>query len=99
MVAFGVWNLGVVSSNLTTQTISKGGDMFLDLSKPEQARKYIEDLELPGIHKITFIDLTDGRRIDFTNMTDNEAILAANLLYDVEVEQELKVAKAKGLVQ
>lgn len=54
----------------------------LDLRKVADCRYYIEHWDhLP--EKPTFVETSDGRRIDFATMTDDDAIFVANELYSM----------------
>lgn len=59
-------------------------DFPADLGKPEAARDYIARFHFEG-KKPTWIELSDGRRIDFATMTDDDAVLVAHALFNAEV--------------
>lgn len=66
----------------------------LDLSKPEDARAYIENFEIPGAAtKPSYIELNTGKRIEFATMTDEEACVAAHLLHDLVIEAARRAIK------
>ena len=75
----------------------------LDLTKAEDCRWYIDNFEGPYGHKITHVVMSGGRRIEFSSMNDNDAILVANQLYEMELQaaQNLKnhVVQSGGMVQ
>lgn len=58
----------------------------LDLRKPEDCRWYCANFEVPGKGKVSFVTLEGGRRVDFHKMTDDEAVMIANQLYQMEVD-------------
>lgn len=65
----------------------------LDLSKPVDARYYIARFEIAGTpSRPTFIETNTGKKIVFAEMTDEEACLAAHLLYDLELEANARAA-------
>ncbi len=63
-------------------------DLWLLLTDPVQAREYIArfDWSCPPEYRPTEIMLDSGRRIDFKDMSDQDAVVAATqILRDVEV--------------
>lgn len=56
----------------------------LDLRKPEDCRWYCDNFNVPGRGKVTFVQLSGGRRVEFKDMTDDEAVMIANQLYEME---------------
>lgn len=75
----------------------------LDLRKPEDCRWYCDNFEVPGQGKVSFVQLDGGRRVDFHTMSDEDAVLVANQLYQMEQEgihrQKKRVIDEGGLVQ
>lgn len=68
--------------------------MTLDLSKPNDARTYIAQFEIPGASsKPSYIELNTGKRIEFATMTDEEACVAAHLLHDLVIEAGRRAIK------
>jgi hypothetical protein len=57
----------------------------IDLAKAEDCRWYINHFELPS-GKLTFVDLAGGRRVFVNSMSDEDAVLIANELYEMELE-------------
>jgi hypothetical protein len=62
-------------------------NITLDLSKPHDARKYINHFVATRMdsnpHDLYF-DLSGGRRVWVKDMTDDDAVLIAHNLYDIE---------------
>lgn len=48
------------------------------ISEPKEAREYIKNFQGFLEKKITFVELTNGEKIDFKTMTDSEAVYVAN---------------------
>jgi hypothetical protein len=65
----------------------------LDLRKPDDCRWYCNNFEIPGRGKLGFVELSGGRRVQFHDMSDEDAILIANQLYEMELEAETRVKK------
>lgn len=57
--------------------------MTLDLSKPEDARRYITHFQETHVDA-SYVDLSSGRRVTFDSMTDDDAVLVAHGLYEME---------------
>lgn len=80
--------------------------VHLDLNNPEQAREFCRDFVMFTYHggrplRPQYIDVggvKSDRRIVFETMSDEDAVLAANMLYDLQLNQ-LEVAKARGELQ
>lgn len=78
----------------------------LDLNEPNQAREFCEDFIMIVGHgqrplRPQYIDVEGihgPRRILFTEMSDEDAVMAANMLYDLQLQQ-LARAKARGELQ
>lgn len=60
----------------------------IDLRKPEDCRWYCHNFEIPGQGKVGFVELANGRRVDFHSMSDEDAVLIANQLYEMEQQGE-----------
>ena len=74
-------------------------ELWLLLTDPKEARKYIGDFDwnLPPKLRPDQIMLDSGKVIKFKNMTDDEAVVAASmLLRDVEVPM---IMRSKQLEQ
>jgi len=59
----------------------------LDLDDPEHCRWYLYHVQVEG-QRPTFLEFVGGRRIEFKNMSDDEAVEAANLIYEMELQQD-----------
>lgn len=63
-------------------------ELWLILTDPKCARRYIADFKwnYPPEESPTRIDLDSGRTINFENMTDEDAVIAAQaILRDIEI--------------
>lgn len=61
----------------------------LDLRRPDEARLYIREFQIPGLccaSEITQIETNTGRTIYFNNMSDDDACIAAHLLHDLLIK-------------
>jgi hypothetical protein len=67
----------------------------LNLRNPYDARIYIKEFEIPGYPycKPTNIETNSGRTIEFKEMTDDDACIAAHLLHDIMVKASRKAVK------
>lgn len=72
---------------------------LLDLGKAEDAKKYINDFEIPGQPKIEWVILASGRKIEFATISDADAILVANMLHDIQLETERRFAVETDQIQ
>lgn len=74
----------------------------IDLRKAADCRWYIDHFDHPA-GKITYVELSGGRRVEFHKMSDEDAILIANELYQMELEgtarSKKRVIDEGGLVQ
>lgn len=71
----------------------------LDLRIPADCRAYCAEFKVNG-EKATFVTLSSGRQIDFTNMTDDEAVFIANDLYQMEIraaQNQKRIMLAAGI--
>lgn len=75
----------------------------IDLRKPEDCRVYCNNFVIPGKGKLGFVELADGRRVDFHNMSDEDAVMIAHQLYQMEVDgclqQKKRIIDEGGYVQ
>lgn len=62
---------------------------------PKEARNYLSSVRIEGHGRVDFIELGSGRTITFANMTDDDALLAAELVAEMMADIE----KRKGNVQ
>lgn len=60
-----------------------------------QARHFLADVHIEGQGKIDFIEIDEGRKIEFSNMSDDDALLAAELVADLLAE----ISRRKGQTQ
>lgn len=67
--------------------------MQLDLTKAEDARTYVLYFRTEVLPGAKFVDTQCGRRIYFSEMTDEDAIDVAHMLYDLENQAEIRKAK------
>jgi hypothetical protein len=65
----------------------------LDLRKPEDCRWYCHNFEVPGQGKVGFVVLEGGRRVEFHNMSDDDAVTIANQLYQMELDGTARAKK------
>lgn len=62
----------------------------IDLTKPEDCRWYCHNFEVPGKGKLGFVELEGGRRVEFHTMSDDDAVMIANQLYEMELTGEVQ---------
>lgn len=56
----------------------------------KQAREFISTFSIVDQGRADFIETDDGRRIEFASMTDDDAITAASLLADLQVDIQIR---------
>ena len=62
--------------------------------EPSDAREYIHTFHLKiGCPQLTYVETSSGKRIEFSEMTDEEAIHVANMLQDLEIEAAINSLK------
>ena len=75
----------------------------IDLRTPAGCRMYCDGFVIPGKGKVGFVELSDGRRVNFHDMSDEDAVLIANQLYQMEIDgsvrQKQRVIDEGGFVQ
>lgn len=62
-----------------------GSNFTIDLETPAGAREYIRLFSHSIGKKVTFVALSSGREVHFDAMTDDDALLVAKLLMDIEM--------------
>lgn len=80
--------------------------LVLDLNNPQQAREFCKDFVIFTSHggrplRPHYVDVhgvKGDRRIVFETMSDEDAVIAANMLMDLQMDQ-LAAAKARGELQ
>lgn len=71
----------------------------IDLTDPKQARKYCEEFEVPGKGRITYVQLSTGRKVELKTMSDEDAVDIAHGLYEMQLEGERLAAQDNGAIQ
>ncbi len=70
-----------------------GANDGLDLSNPEQARKYVADFKYILGKEASYAVTSSDRIIHFANMSDDDAVFVANELRAMEIEAKTRAKK------
>lgn len=74
----------------------------IDLRDPKDCRWYVDNFHFPQ-GRASFVETSEGRRINFNSMSDEDAIFVANWLFKVQVEgtqkQKKRMIDEGGIVQ